>query len=148
MAKLNFKINAKSENSTKTVVRARDFKIIIDEPKDLGGTDDGANPVEYILAALSGCLNVVGHIVAKELGMNLKGIKIEMEGELDPAKFLGQVTNNRAGYERITVKINPDTDADSQTLDKWLEGVENRCPVSDNIMNNTPVTIELVKLIL
>jgi len=44
----------------------------IDEPDNLGGTDAGANPVEYLLAALSGYLNVVGHLVAREMGINLK----------------------------------------------------------------------------
>lgn len=143
MPKLKFNISAHSENSTKTVAKARGFNIIIDEPKELGGTDEGANPVEYILAAFSGCLNVVGHIVAKEMGMNLNGIKIDMEGELDPAKFLGQTTSTRAGYEKITVNIYPDSNADSQTLDKWLKTVEQRCPVSDNIMNSTPIDIKL-----
>ncbi len=66
MSDLKFRIKAKSENATKTVVQARGFEIIIDEPKALGGNDAGANPVEYILAALSGCLNVVGHMIAKD----------------------------------------------------------------------------------
>jgi hypothetical protein len=34
----------------------------------LGGSDVGANPVEYVLAALAGCLNVVGHSWRAELG--------------------------------------------------------------------------------
>lgn len=61
-----FKVSAKSENSTKTTVKARNFSIVIDEPPILGGKDEGANPVEYVLAALAGCLNVVGHVVAKK----------------------------------------------------------------------------------
>src|SRR5688500_15530981 len=43
-----------------------------DEPPILLGTDKGANPVEYVLAALAGCLttSLVYHAAAK-------GIKIE-----------------------------------------------------------------------
>ena len=74
MRLVNFKINAKSESPTRTVVTARDFKMVIDEPKNLGGKDTGANPVEFLLGALSGCLNVVGHIVAKEMKFDFKGI--------------------------------------------------------------------------
>lgn len=54
MGLAKFKVSAKSENPTKTVVRARNFEMIIDEPKDLGGTGGGPNPVEYVLAALAG----------------------------------------------------------------------------------------------
>ena len=53
MSLLQFKINARSENPTKTVVETRGFKLILDEPKSLGGTNQGPNPVEYELAALS-----------------------------------------------------------------------------------------------
>ncbi len=143
MAVLKFKITAQSENPTKTVVEARNFKIIVDEPKNLGGTDAGPNPVEYVLASLAGCLNVVGHLVAKEMGFALRGIEIEIEGDLDPAKFMGAPTKERAGYKEIRVVLKPDTDADKETLDKWAMVVKERCPVSDNIANVTPVKIEL-----
>jgi len=143
MANLKFSVQAKSENSTKTVVEARGFKIIIDEPENMGGTNAGANPVEYMLAALSGCLNVVGHLIAKEMGFKLRGLEIELEGDLDPAKFMGQPTQDRAGYAAIRVTLKPDADADQDTLGKWLKTVESRCPVSDNISNATPLKIVL-----
>lgn len=143
MPNLTFHVNAKSENATKTVVEARTFKITIDEPKNLGGTDAGANPVEYLLAALSGCLSVVGHLVAKEMGITLRGITFSVSGDLDPAKFMGKSDQGRAGYQAITVAVSPDADADKATLEKWLGTVESRCPVSDNIKNPTPLTLAL-----
>lgn len=140
---LNFGVSAKSETATKTIVKARNFEITIDEPQDLGGSDQGANPVEYVLAALCGCLNVVGHLVAKEMNINLKGLSFEVNGDLDPAKFMGKETEGRAGFCGIHVTITADTDADQSTLEKWKSSVEQRCPVSDNISNITPVEIVL-----
>lgn len=144
MPKLKFQVTAASENPTKTVVETRGFKIIVDEPENLGGTNAGANPVEYVLSALAGCLNVVGHLVAKEMGFEMRGIKIDIEGDLDPAKFMGQTSTGRAGYESIRVSIKPDCDADAETLAKWVKAVESRCPVSDNVANATPVEIKIV----
>ena len=143
MADISFSVKAHSENPTKTVVKARSFQMIIDEPADLGGTNDGANPVEYLLAALSGCLNVMCHVVARELNINLRGVEIELAGRLNPDKLFGKETSDRAGYKEIDVVINPDTDADRATLERWLEVVESRCPVSDNLNNPTPVHIKL-----
>ena len=140
---LKFSVQANSENDTKTVVRARDFKIIVDEPANLGGSDDGANPVEYILAAFCGCLNVVGHIIAKEMDFVLKGLSIEIEGDLDPTKFMGIPTQGRAGYTEIRVKLIPECEVPLSTLKQWKKRIEERCPVSDNIANATPVTIDL-----
>ena len=143
MSDLTFSAKAQSENHTKTVVKARGFEMTIDEPEDLGGTNDGANPVEYILAALSGCLNVVGHLVAKEMGFEINDFELEIEGDLDPGKFSGKSETGRAGYKEIRVNIDVDTDADRSTLEKWLETIEERCPVSDNLANETPVKISL-----
>jgi len=136
---LKFSIKAKSENSTKTVVEARGFKMTIDEPETLGGTNAGANPVEYLLAALAGCLNVMGHLVAREMGIKLNGLEIELEGDLNPDRFLGKSMEDRSGYKEIRVVMIPDMTTDKETLDKWLKTVENRCPVSDNISNSTPI---------
>ncbi|MGC8545907.1 MAG: OsmC family protein [Athalassotoga sp.] len=145
MPDMKFSVTAKCENPTKLVVNTSKFKIIIDEPPNLGGTDDGPNPVEYVLAALGGCLNVVGHLVAKEMGMELKGLEMTIEGEMDPSKFMGKPTKERTGYKEIRVNLKPVTSADKATIDKWIKAVEDRCPVSDNLRNPTPIKISVLK---
>ena len=143
MSLATFKVTAASENPTRTVAKARNFEIIIDEPKNLQGTDQGPNPVEYVLAALAGCLNVVGHLVAKEMGFQLRNLNFQLEGDLDPAKFSGQDTDKRAGYQEIRVTIQADSDATPEQLRIWLAAVEARCPVSDNLNNATPIEFKL-----
>ncbi|MGJ8454868.1 OsmC family protein [Pseudothermotoga sp. U03pept] len=143
---IKFSVNAKSESPTRVLVKARNFTMYIDEPPQLGGEDKGANPVEYLLAALAGCLNVVGNLVAQEMGIKLDELKIEIEGTLNPAKFQGKQTTERAGYKEIHVSMKVKSDADQQTLERWLKAVEQRCPVSDNIANPTPVKLAFEKI--
>ena len=78
MSDLIFSVKGESASPAKFIANTRNFKLIIDEPEDLGGTDENANPVEYILAGLAGCLNVVGHLVAKELGFTINKLKVEV----------------------------------------------------------------------
>lgn len=143
MSDLSFKIIAQRESKAKTVVKARDFEITIDEPKGLGGTDTAANPVEYVLAALAGCLNVMGHLIAKEMDFELRDLKIEMEGNLNPTKLFGKGDEERAGYKTIVVKMMPECDASKETLEKWLHSIEERCPVCDNLRHTTNVEVGL-----
>jgi len=145
MADMKVRVSAQSENATKTVVKARNFQIVIDEPAELGGTNDGPNPVEYVLGAFAGCLNVMAHVVAKELNMKLRGIKIDISGPLNPARLFGQSFEERAGFKEISVVLKPDTDADDATLEKWVHAIEDRCPVSDNLQHPTPVSISIRK---
>ena len=97
MSDIKFRTKAVSLNPTKTKVKARNFEILVDEPQDLGGTNEGANPVEYLLASYAGCLNVMGHLVAKELDFELKGMEIDLAGSLNPARLFGQSNEERAG---------------------------------------------------
>lgn len=147
MSKLNFSINGENKNATRLDVNARQFKIVVDEPAPLGGADEGPNPVEYILAGYAGCLNVVGHIVAKELGIKLNKLVVEISGDINPARFLGLSFDERAGFQSIDVKLQIDSDANDVTLLKWLKIVEDRCPVNDNLTNPTPVKIALNQLV-
>lgn len=145
MAKVKYSIDAKSESPAKIVANAGEFKIIIDEPTDLGGTNEGPNPVQYVLAALCGCLNVVGHMIAREMGFTIRGLEFEAEGDIDPAKLYGKSGGKRAGYEEIRINIKVDSDADEDILAEWLEKVDERCPVSDNLANATPVVLSQTK---
>jgi len=145
MADLNFSLSGQNENPTKFVAQTRQFTITIDEPEALGGTNHAANPVEFLLAAYAGCLNVMGHIVAGELNFKLKSLRIEIDGDLNPAKVFGQPTGDRAGYKEIRVQLIPEADTDSGTLEKWLKIIESRCPVNDNLANPTPVSVSWKK---
>lgn len=138
-----FGVSATSDSHTKTTVSTRDFEFVVDEPPESGGTDDGPTPVEYLLGSWAGCLNVVAHIVADEYDFDLESVEIDLEGEIDPAKFLGKTEDGRAGYREIDVTLDVEADADADTLEEWFAEVEERCPVGDNIQNETPATIEL-----
>lgn len=145
MSDIIFSVSGSNENPTKFVAKARNFTFTIDEPESLGGTDEGANPVEFLLAAYAGCLNVMGHIVARELGFTLNKLEIKIEGSLNPAKVFGQETSDRAGYKNIRVNLLPDTDASEDLLQTWLDTIETRCPVNDNLAHPTPIQVNVIK---
>jgi uncharacterized OsmC-like protein len=145
MSDLIFSVKGESNSPAQFIAKTRQFKLIIDEPEGLGGTDEGANPVEYILVGLAGCLNVVGHIVAKELGFTIDKLKIEVTGNINPDCLFGVSDNERAGFKKIDLKLIPETDAPVEILVKWLKIVQKRCPVKDNLMNITPIGISIEK---
>ncbi|WP_064609825.1 OsmC family protein [Photobacterium sp. J15] len=146
MSDLKFSVVGHSESATRVAVKARDFTLVVDEPIGLGGQDLGPNPVEYELAALVGCINVMGHIIAKEMSFGINSLKIKASGQLNPDRLFGKETADRAGYKNIEVVLEVDADTDQDTLDIWMKKIESRCPVSDNLTNTTPVTLALKAL--
>ena len=141
---LKFSIQSKSETPARTEIETRGFKLIVDEPTELGGTNQAPNPVEYILAGYAGCINVVAHITAKELNIDLKDLQISIEGDLNPARLFGTSYSERAGYQSLEVKLKTKNTIAEGLRNKWLQQIENRCPVNDNLRNSTPINFSLV----
>lgn len=139
-------MTAQSENPTKTSVEAREFEMTVDEPENAGGTNEGPNPLEYLIGGQAGCLNATGHQVADDMGFDLDSVAIEIEGEFNPAKFMGESSDERAGFQDVSVTIETDTNADNETLQQWAEQTEERCPVTDNVQNSTPMDVSVIRV--
>ena len=83
----------------------KDFSIHIDEPKELGGTNQFANPQEYLLAAMNACI-MVGYVVGCSMeGIQLEELRIETEGDIDLRGFLGLDPNVKPGYDEISYTV-------------------------------------------
>ncbi|MBK6263790.1 OsmC family protein [Marivirga sp. S37H4] len=139
---LKFRVASQSESAAKTAIQVRGFKFFVDEPQALGGTNLAPNPVEYILAGYAGCINVVAHIVAKELGISLKDLSINIQGDINPERLFGRSFSHRAGYQSIEVNIKTSTIISNTLKVKWLKSIESRCPVNDNLSNVTPINFQ------
>ena len=83
-------------------------------------------------------------MVASELNLNLKSLQVAIKGEINVDKFLGKSTTERAGFNSIEVVINHDIEASEEEIKNWLAILESRCPVGDNLINETPVYLNLV----
>lgn len=140
---LKFSIQSKSTSPARTEIATRGFKLVVDEPQELGGTNDAPNPVEYILAGYAGCINVVAHLTAKEFNIDLKDLQISIDGDLNPARLFGESFKERAGYQNINVQLKTESKIDEKVKARWLEAIETRCPVNDNLRNATPIQFSL-----
>jgi uncharacterized OsmC-like protein len=144
MATINFSVEGESINATKLEVQARQFSFIVDEPPTLGGNDEGANPVEYLLGSYAGCLNVVFHLIAREEGIKINSLGIKVSGDIDPARLFGSSRFNRAGFQSINVEFNIDSNASESVINELISKVKSRCPVNDNLSNVTQLNYSVV----
>lgn len=118
-----------------------DFQLDADEPELLLGTDRGANPVEYILTALAGCLTtaLVYHAAAR--GITIRAVESDLEGELDLRGFLGMSANVRSGYKNISVRFRIDADTEPYELAELVELAKQRSPVYDMLTHPVEVIV-------
>ncbi|MCJ7551787.1 MAG: OsmC family protein [Anaerolineae bacterium] len=118
---------------------SRGFRITMDEPKSMGGTDTGMSPVEALLCALGSCQCIVAAAFAKSKGIEFEDLWLEIEGDLNLASALKGVPDVRRGFEEIRFTLHIRTGADEEKVFDFAEFIQDRCPVEDNLMNATPL---------
>lgn len=133
------------DGALQTHKRSQPFVFQKDEPPVLLGTDQGANPVEYLLTALAGCLttSLVYHAAAR--GIKIDQVEATFAGDLDIQGFLGMSDKVRNGYENIKVKFKVKGDASEETLRELVEMAQQRSPVFDMVSHPTPVCVSLAE---
>lgn len=138
-----FRVEAKQVDRFQVEAVSGEHKIVIDQPKASGGNGAGPCPVEYVLAGFAACILNVAYVVACERKIELRNLTVRVEGDLNPAKFMGKPTEDRAGFQNIRLITNIDADMTLEEKENFLRAVEARCPVSDNLAFETPVDIIL-----
>jgi uncharacterized OsmC-like protein len=112
------------------------------EPPILLGNNEGANPVEYILHGLAGCMTTTMVLHAAANGIELKSVESSLEGDLDVQGFLGLNETIRNGYQQIRVKFTIEGDI-TEDQRKMLESFVLKSPVFDIVTNKVPVNVSI-----
>lgn len=110
-----------------------------DEPPVLLGEDKSANPVEFLLHALVGCLTstIVYHGAARDI--EIEKIDSVIKGEMDARGFLDLSDEVSPGYKSLEVSFRVKTKADPETI---LE-IAKFSPVYHTINGKTPVLVTI-----
>jgi len=117
----------------------------MDEPPVLLGNNEGRNPVEYLLVALSGCLttSLVAHASAK--GIKINGVESRYEGDIDLQGFLGLSEDVPVGYQEIRVYFKIDADVSNEQKEEMVRMAQKYSPVFNTITKSAPVAVHLEK---
>ncbi|WP_019415977.1 OsmC family protein [Paenisporosarcina sp. TG20] len=138
---LKVNTSGKWESGLKTSISIRNFSpLIVDEPKSLGGTDEGPNPVEYVLAGLTSCTSVMIGIISKEKSFSYHGVDFVNEGTLDLQGLMG-VEGISPHFQNVNFDVIISTNEDLSRVEELRDEVEKRCPVY-NLLKDAGVKIE------
>ena len=131
------------DGACQTHTRSHPFVFDKDEPPVLLGKDQGANPVEYALAALNGCLTTTLIYHAAAQGVHIEEIESTLSGNLDIQGILGMSEKVRNGYEKIKVTFKVKSNAPEEKIKELVDLAQKRSPVFDIISHPTPIEVSL-----
>jgi uncharacterized OsmC-like protein len=116
---------------------ARGFSLVMDEPAELRGTDQGMNPVEAFLCAIGSCQVIAASAYARLFGINLHECQVELEGDVDLDGRKPRPNGSRPGLQEIRYRMVIRAAADEAELGDFNEFLQRHCPLIDTIENGT-----------
>jgi len=137
------KVTAEGPENWLITTKAGVHTALVDQPEAMGGDNQGPSPLDYVFISLAGCLVTIGKIVAGQRQIDLRGMEVEISGDINLDVLRGKEKNERAGFQNITAAVKIDADMSEEEKKEFLEEVDRRCPISDNLINITPVQIKL-----
>ena len=119
------------------------FTFDADHPEVFASEDNGATPVEIVLAGLTSCLTAGIASVAQLREIQLHSVTATIEGGMDIQGILGMDSDVRNGFDGITVKYEIDADATAEEIAAVVAQSQKRSAVFDIVTNPTNVTVEV-----
>ena len=126
------------------VSRHEPFEFTNGEPPVLLGDNEGANPVEFLLHALAGCVTTTTVLHAAARGIEIESLATRLVGELEVQGLLG-LAAVPAGYRGCRIERDfSSKNASVADLDDLLRFAQAHSPVCNTVCRPVPVFVERV----
>jgi putative redox protein len=125
-------------------VQCGNHLVVMDQPSHAAGLDSGPTPLELILAAVAGCFGTIGRFLAHQRKIELRGMRFAIQADYDPAGLLGRDLSVRSGFQALRVLVEIDAELTAEEKQAFLQEVERRCPLADNLTHGTQLSSQLV----
>jgi uncharacterized OsmC-like protein len=117
-------------------------KMQYDFPNQLSGQGRGLTVCEYCMGSLAACLTqtIVAHATSR--GIQIDGINIDVEGDVDLRGFTGISNDVRPGAQQFRVNMNiKSTNASKEQINELHEIGKRFSPAFDTLTNGTSVVL-------
>lgn len=122
------------------------FEYTNGEPPILLGNNEGANPVEYLLHALAGCVTTTTVLHATARGITIHKLSTQLKGNIDVQGLLAMDDSVPVGYESIQITMQIEADCSDEELDELIGFARDHSPVCNTICKPVPVTVDRVTI--
>jgi len=113
-----------------------------DEPVEVGGTDTGPNPYDYLLAGLGACTSMTLRMYATHKGWPLERVTVRLRHEKIHAKDCADCETKTGKVDRIERELVIEGALDAEQRGRLLE-IADRCPVHRTLTSETKIVTTL-----
>ena len=136
------KVTCSQTENFQLQTQCRDHTLKIDEPLSNGGDNTAMTPVEMLLCAYAGCLEVSWIIYAEMFKAKIAGVSVEINGDLDMRYVLG-LEEFPPRYSSIAATFKVVSNDSMHKMEKILERVKKTCCVGGSISSEIRKTFTI-----
>src|SRR5262245_33175856 len=121
----------------------RNHAFNVGQPASFDTQDAAPSAVEYLLAAIGGCLAVGFQWRASQRGIAIRNLEVSLQAQAENILvFLGLEEQGHPGLKQIDGRLYIDADANEEALrELWQETIK-RSPVTQSLLRQVPVRVE------
>ena len=122
----------------------RNHAFSVGQPASFDTQDVAPSAIEYLLAAVGGCLAVGFQWRASRRGIEVRNLEVSLQAQAENMLvFLGLEDDGHPGMKRIDGRLYVDADAEGDVLlEIWQETLQ-RSPVTQSVARQVPVQIDM-----
>jgi putative redox protein len=109
-----------------------DFEIHVDEPVSAGGTGNGPQPTDLLLASVASCFTLALAYSANKLGLTAGGIDVSVSGTYDGPRFSDL---------RIDVRL---VGVEPEARKRLVQSAGRVCYVTNTMRNPPRITVDVL----
>lgn len=128
---LNYQVNMSTDS----------FAIIADEPKSIGGDNEGPSPFELLLASLAACTAMTVRMYANRKKWDISSINLSLDHEKISANACDDCLTIDGKVDIININIDFEGDLTDEQIDR-LKVIAGKCPVHKSLVTETRIRIK------
>ena len=116
-------------------------RLSADEPPHLGGSDQGPNPYDLLLASLGSCTAMTVTMYARRKDMPLRGVTTRLKHSRIHADDCAACETDKGKIDSIELSIELDGPLSDEQRSSLLE-IAHKCPVHRTLTSEKVITID------